>query len=169
MALTLVVEDGSGLSTANSYATEAQGDSYHDGHLYATSWTGATSANKEAALVMATRLLDENIDWTGRKFDEDQALDWPRSGTSDRDGYAIDHDEIPASLANATAELARWLIDSDRTAEAGTEGFRRLKADTLEMEIDKTDRAGVLPRVVVRMIRHLGRPVGGIAAPVVRT
>lgn len=33
MALTLVKEDGSGLASANSYASVADGDAYHDGHL----------------------------------------------------------------------------------------------------------------------------------------
>ena len=58
MALTLIKEDGTGKVDANSYATAADGDAYHDGHLYATAWTGATLANKEKALVMATRLID---------------------------------------------------------------------------------------------------------------
>jgi len=58
MALTLILETGAGLANANSYATVAESDAYHDGHLYATAWTGATSGNKAAALVMATRLID---------------------------------------------------------------------------------------------------------------
>ena len=37
MALTLVKETGAGLSNANSYANAADGDAYHDGHLYAFS------------------------------------------------------------------------------------------------------------------------------------
>ena len=36
MALTLVKEDGTGKADANSYADVADGDSYHDGHLYAS-------------------------------------------------------------------------------------------------------------------------------------
>jgi len=54
MALTLVKETGTGLSNANSYADAAEGDAYHEGHLYASSWTGASTGTKEAALVMAT-------------------------------------------------------------------------------------------------------------------
>ena len=36
MPLVLVKEDGSGLTAANSYASVADGDAYHLGHLYAT-------------------------------------------------------------------------------------------------------------------------------------
>ena len=39
MALTLIKETGAGLVDANSYASAADGDAYHDGHLYATAWT----------------------------------------------------------------------------------------------------------------------------------
>ena len=39
MSLTLIKEDGTGKADANSYASVADGDAYHDGHLYATAWT----------------------------------------------------------------------------------------------------------------------------------
>ena len=55
MTLTLIKEDGSGLATANAYADASDGDADHEGHLYATAWTAATAANREKALVMASR------------------------------------------------------------------------------------------------------------------
>ena len=33
MALVLVREDGTGKADANSYATRAEGDAYHEGHV----------------------------------------------------------------------------------------------------------------------------------------
>ena len=57
MSLVLVKEDGTGLVNANSYASAADGDTYHAGHYYGSAWTGATTGNKEIALVMATRLI----------------------------------------------------------------------------------------------------------------
>ena len=41
MALTLIKEDGSGMADANCYADVADGDAYHEGHLYASAWTDA--------------------------------------------------------------------------------------------------------------------------------
>ncbi len=48
-----------GASNANSYCSRADGDAYHEAHLYASAWTGATADQKDAALFWATRLLDE--------------------------------------------------------------------------------------------------------------
>lgn len=168
MALTLVKETGAGLTTANSYATAAEGDTYHDKHAYATTWTGATTANKEAALVMATRLLDEGITWAGTRNTKDQALEWPRVGAYDRGGWAIDNDELPTLLVDATAEMARWLLSSDRTAEAGTEGFSSLKVGTLALVIDKGDRKNIIPPVVLRMLEPVGRAGTGGTRRLVR-
>ena len=82
MALVLVKEDGTGKPDANSYADVAGGDSYHDGHLYASAWTGATADKKAAALVMATRLIDSQFQFSGSRTSESQALQWPRGGMS---------------------------------------------------------------------------------------
>ena len=45
MALTLKKEDGSGFSDANAYADVTDGDAYHEGHLYASAWTGASAGD----------------------------------------------------------------------------------------------------------------------------
>ena len=88
-------------ASADSYATVAEGDTYHDNHLYATDWTGATTANKEKALKMATRILDEKIDWSGTKTTDSQALAWGRSDVLD-DGYSVSSTIVPEPVKNAT-------------------------------------------------------------------
>ena len=35
---------------ANSYASATDGDAYHDGHLYATAWTAATTGTSHASV-----------------------------------------------------------------------------------------------------------------------
>lgn len=142
--------------SANSYATQAQADTYHEGRLFATAWTNAVTGNKDAALVWATRLLDNHFDWTAGKFTLTQALRWPRFGALDRDGHLIDANGLPVSLIEATAELARILIGSDRTLEAGTEGLKSLKVDVIKLEFDKLDRLGTIPDEVYQMVAHLG-------------
>lgn len=161
MALTLTAETGTGSATANSYATVAQGNSYHDGHLYATGWTGATTANKEAALVMATRLIDDSFQFEGSKTGDTQALEWPRFDIIDRSGFLVQATTIPAALVNATAELGRWLLAADRTAETEDLGFKRLKAGSVEMEVDRSDRRALIPDIVVSMLAPFGRLMGG--------
>ena len=155
MALTLDATIGG--ASANSYTTVAQGDSYHEGRLFVTDWTGAADATKEAALVWATRLLDSHFDWQGSKFTLEQALRWPRFGALDRDGQLFDSNELPPELRDAVSELARLLIIGDRSIETGTEGLKRLKVDVIELEFDKFDRIETISDEVYQMISHLGR------------
>lgn len=149
----IVVENGTGLTTANSYVSVDDASIYFEARLNATTWTGASNTNKEIALQMATRLLDELVAWDGYKYDETNALMWPRGSTVDRAGYAIDVDEMPQFLLDVTAEFAMWLLASDRTAEDDTLGFRKLKAGSLEMEINRWDRKALMPDVVWNMVR----------------
>ncbi len=169
MALTIVVETGSGESNSNSYASAANGDSYHDGHLYAGDWTTASASTKAASLVMATRLLDDFINYEGIKENKDNALEWPRVGAEDRSGFLIPSDTIPNELRDATAEFARFLIASDRTADPDTLGFSKMKAGSLAIEIDKHDRVNIVPKVVAAMLFPFGKvALKGISIKAVR-
>lgn len=116
MALVLVVEDGTGLTTANSYATVAEANTYHEGRLHNLAWQNDYDDDtKAAALVWATRLLDQ-LRWEGNRMTTTQALRWPRGNVLDRERDALlDDDEIPAWLKDATAELAARLVEEDRT------------------------------------------------------
>lgn len=113
--MALVVEDGTGLSTANSYLSEADADTYNTDHSVSTDWSGADSADKEKALRLATQYLDVRYDgrWKSYRSNEDQALDWPRWYAKDSDGYYWDTDQIPQRLKDATAELALRVIEGD--------------------------------------------------------
>jgi len=174
--MALVLDATVGGVASNSYATEAEGDSYHEGRLFATAWSGASTVNKEAALAWASRMLDYSFDWTGYKYTIEQAMRWPRYSALDRDGQLFDSNEIPSELKDAVAELARLLIAGDRGAETGTEGLKRLKVDVIELEFDKLDRVETVPDEVYQMISHLGRlqsttSSGGqaVAVPLIRT
>jgi len=115
MAATFVVEDGTGLSNANSYLSVADADTYHDNHSGSTDWSGATQANKEKALRLATQYLEVRYDgrWKEYRTNEDQSLAWPRAYVYDVDGYYYGTDEIPQCLKDATAELALRVIEGD--------------------------------------------------------
>ena len=83
MALTLIKEDGSGMVDANSYASVADGDAYHDGHLYKSAWSLVDTDKRATALVMATRLIDAEYQFGGVRATIAQALQWPRSDCRD--------------------------------------------------------------------------------------
>jgi hypothetical protein len=166
----LIKEDGSGKVDANSYADVAEGDAYHEAHLYATDWTGASSGTKTAALVFATRLIDAHYQFRGFKAHDTQALQWPREFARDddalhvsgigrlmsRSGY-FNSDIVPKLLRDATIETARELIKEDRTEAPDGEGLASLSiTGTLSLNFDKRDRRPVIPHVAQAMLSKLG-------------
>ena len=142
-------------SSADSYVSVADADAYHDNHLYASTWTSASTANKEKALKMATRILDEKIDWVGTKATEQQALGWGRYDVTD-EGYTVSSTIIPQPIKNATSEFARHLIGSDLTGNADGKGLSSLAVGSVSLTFDKNDTAGVMPDIVQEMLRGWG-------------
>jgi hypothetical protein len=158
MALTLIATPAA--TNANTYCTLAEAETYFEARLNITEWTAASDANKNIALTMATRLLDERMQWSGSAYTETQALSFPRYSVYDSNGIVFDETTIPQWLINATAEFAFHLLKSDRTAEAGTKGIRYMRVDKIAMSLDKTDRSGVIPTTVWEMVRYYGTKIG---------
>src|SRR4051794_16225653 len=171
MALTLVQEDGTGKVDANTYALVADGDAYHDAHLYATAWTAALLADKEKALAMATRLIDEEFQFNGAKTTAGQALQWPRQRCPDPDlapdtilvwpvlfqAPCVPSNQVPARVVQATCELARELLLADRTAAPAGEGIGRQRlADQSEITWDKTDRRPIISQAAQALLGKYG-------------
>lgn len=157
MPLTLIQETGAGLATANSYASAADGDAYHDGHLYAAAWTAATPANQEKALVFATRLIDAEYQFAGWKANELQALQWPCASCRDPDGVEdLPADAVPKAVLDATCELARELLVTDRTAPPEGEGLKYDHTSTVQRGYDKQDQRPVIPRVAQALLAKYG-------------
>lgn len=148
-------------SDANAYANAADGDAYHDGHLYASAWTAATLASKEAALVMATRLIDVEYQFNGDRSKPTQALQWPREDCNDADasGETLASNAVPNEVIQATCEMARELLIADRTAAPPGEGLKYQNAGTTQTEYDKKDTRPVLSRVAQAMLAKYGELV----------
>ncbi len=106
MAATFVVEDGTGLSNANSLMSVADADQILENYDDPSSWSTATDAVKENSLRQATRYLNYNYIWDGAKTVSTQALQWPRVRTYDEDELLIASDEIPQRVLEACAHLA---------------------------------------------------------------
>lgn len=157
MALTLIKETGAGLVDANSYASAADGDAYHDGHLYATAWTAATTPDKEKALVFATRLIDAEYQFAGWKANDSQSLQWPRMSCRDPDGEEdLPADAVPRAVADATCELARELLIVDRTAAPAGEGLKYYNDGSVQSGYDKSDRRPIISQVAQAMLAKYG-------------
>ena len=178
MALTLIKEDGTGKANANSYATAVDGDAYHDGHLYPAAWTAATADRKDAALVMATRLIDAEYQFNGTKANDGQALQWPRYLCPDADcarlwgGTAyVSSDQVPKAVVDAVCEMARELLIVDRTAAPAGEGLKYLNDGGTQTGYDKSDTRPVISPVAQAMLAKLGALIKsrGGAVRLVRT
>lgn len=156
MPLTLV--STAGASNANSYISRSDADLYHESHYYASTWTAASNGNKDIVLVWATRILDATYEWVGTIASDTQSLRWPRAATYDKDGRLLANDAIPEAIEFATAELARHLLVSDRTAPESTDlAMRRVKAGSIEVEYvnGSSAAAETVPDAVFDLIRHL--------------
>ena len=153
----LVKEAGAGLTNANSYASVADGDAYHDGHLYATAWTGATLEKKTAALVMASRLIDAEYQFGGVRALVSQSLQWPREDCPDPDaGAMIAETIVPKAVVEAACELARELIITDRTAAPAGEGLSYQNVGSNQTGYNKADTRPIIPAVVQALLGKYG-------------
>jgi len=174
MPLTLIKETGDGLADANAYAAVVDADAYHDGHLYPAVWTTADPTTQAAALVMATRLIDTLFQFKGFRRLSTQALQWPRRWVPDPDndsgsvffglpgGPYFDETKIPKFLVDATCELARELIEQDRTDDPDDEGLKSIAVEgAVNLEFNAATRRPVATAVVQAMLGKVGDYIGG--------
>lgn len=103
MAITLVVEDGSGNPDANSYTDISFLDQYHSdrGNAY---WDGLDDEVKKACAIRATDYIDKRFKrrFRGFRSSQDQSLAWPRFNAFDDDGYQLV--DVPEQIKKAHAE-----------------------------------------------------------------
>lgn len=114
----MAIDATPGGPSANSYALVAEADAYFATRPFSTSWTGLTpgaetTALKEGALIMATRLIDSRACFNGTSVSDAQALRWPMAGMLSRNGFPIGTNVIPVPLKEAVYEMALALLDSD--------------------------------------------------------
>lgn len=130
--MNLIVEDGTGLTNAESYCSVAAADARHSAFGNAA-WTG-TDAVKEAALRRATAYMEQAYRgrWKGTKLLRAQALSWPRYG-AEADGWDISGTTVPADVANACADLALRALAGDLNADLSRAVIRE-KVGPLETE-----------------------------------
>ena len=142
-------------ANSDSFLTVAEADTYWATNLYATTWVAGTTANKEKALKMATRILDEKCAWSGTRASSTQALGWGRTDVT-YDGITVSSTTVPIQIKNATAQFAGDLLVSNLTANSEGKGLNSLRVGEITLDFDKTDTAGVMPEIVQEMLRGWG-------------
>ena len=154
--MAIVVEDGTGLTNANSYAGAADAKTYHADRGN-TAWAAAASASQTAALIKATSFVD------GRYFgrfrglfpvDSAQALQWPRVDATDARGYFISG--VPLALKEAVYEAALLFLSEDLNASQERGGaVKKVKVGLVEQEFSDFAPAETLYPSVEQKIRPL--------------
>lgn len=105
MAVTLIVEDGTGKSDANALVSLSGFKSYCDDR--GSSYAGFTDDTLSGAIVRASAFLGAAYRWHGVKISgRAQAMPWPRAGVFDRDGFVVAGDEVPREIVAACCEIA---------------------------------------------------------------
>ena len=136
--VTLSVQDDEGSETAaNTYISLADATTYFEDRNNAT-WAALSDANKDFALVKARDYLDADFYFIGGKETSTQNTEWPRSGASTPEGYAIDG--IPTNLKYCQCELAvrasAAVLAPDISYESGGKTIIKEKKKVGDIETD---------------------------------
>lgn len=121
----LVIEDGTGLSNADSYIDVVYADAYFLKRGI-TQWASLT--NKESLIIRSMDYIENNYSYKGEKLVSSQSLSFPR---------VIDGETVvpPLALKNAVCELALKSNVEDLLADTDKTTIRE-KVGALEIEYD---------------------------------
>ena len=100
--MALVIEDGTGVSGANSYVAWTDFTSWADARDI--SITNHNQQDHIEAHILRAMDYFENLNFIGRKATQEQTLQWPRAQVV-IDTYAIDANTIPDQVKTAIYEL----------------------------------------------------------------
>jgi len=177
--MSITVEDGSGVTSANSYITLATFTDYcYDLGLQTSTGLDLEDEDEEALekAMLRAMVYIESRDFKGCKADEDYSLEWPRDGVEDRNGYALDNDDIPTNLKNAQARAAYeeyMNVGCLQKNLARGDLVKSEKIDVLKFEYDTYAPQSTIFQVVnsylIGLVNTDGVVGGGSYASVVRT
>lgn len=136
------------------YGTQADAIIYITGLLgrEATLWIVASSTNQAKSLNFATKVLN-SLSWTGTRTVAGQALAWPRTGATDRDGEAIADSTTPQDVIDACYTLAMLLLaDPTVAARRADKNTKKVEAGTAAVTFFRPQRVGALPKQVMDLL-----------------
>lgn len=158
--MSLVVEDGTGLSTAEAYCSVAEATAYHAARGN-TAWEDLDSDIQEQCLRKASSYMvgEYCLRWRGNRLNETQTLDWPRSLVPRRDvafGAYCPQDSVPQEVKNACASLALRAATAELIKDQG-----QRKSSVTVGPISTTYEAGSKVSVTYSEIDAMLRPFLG--------
>jgi len=155
--MALIVEDGTGLETAESYVSVVDCGTYCTAHAIAA-WTG-TDAAKESALRNATQYIDTNYQFKHEKTYVDQALEFPR--------YWWEWDDPQMNrLRAACCELAVKALSGSLYADVQAQQTIKVKVGPIEKTTTPSASGQVTYKQVDSLLKQL--ILGGGSVAVIR-
>lgn len=170
---------------SNAYVDVAGATALLDERLNTQPWYAppqdvTLQAQREAALITATRLLDEQFIWRGTPTMSTQALGWPRTAVQDPQRRPVDPARVPDVVQRATAYYALALLrdtsESPTAVAAGTIKRQVLGETSIEyFQPGSTTTTRLLPPATTvpteirQMLQGYGLVHGGVMVPLIRT
>ena len=156
-----------GSLSSNSYLTAAEtGDvlSLVAASSRCKAWNALATADKELFLMRATRLLEQFMEWDGRKVMDDQPIGWPRDFVygPDRCLY-LPNNVIPTQVKEAQALMALHLSEGFEADDQAASPVDYIKVSSIAVSF-ASERAArssmLLPPEVVEKLRGFGEYIG---------
>lgn len=147
--MSIVIEDGSIVSGANSYATEAEFAAFYAAR--AVTLSGTYTA--EQLLILAMDYI-ESQRYKGIKRTRDQLLQWPRVDVY-IDGYYFDSDDIPVELKKAQMQAALAIDASNSPQQNAPRKTIREKVGDLEVQYSEGSAAVVIDVKIMSFLYKL--------------
>jgi hypothetical protein len=129
-----------GSDTYSVYALTADPVADADSYLAAkigSTWSTATTLEKQQAIISAARFMDRAVLWSGDKTSASQPREWPRDNAKDgcNGDEAVPDGTTPDAIAHGEFELADALF-LDSTIQTGTgtgSNVKKVKAGSAEV------------------------------------
>lgn len=152
--MALVVEDGTGLTTSNSFAAVADADTFLGDRGF-TAWAALTTQAKEYALIAATDYLNSAFAYVGIRVSTTQSLAWPRfSNTMTRLPQGV-----PVQLKQAVYRVALYIATEGVNmfgVVSSADMVRRVQAGSVSVEFsDAAISAAASGRVLMPWLRDI--------------
>lgn len=147
--MTIIVEDGTIVSGANSYVSEAEFATFYG----ARNITLSGDFTAEQLLILAMDYI-ESLNYIGIKRQYTQGLQWPRTNVV-IDGYYQDIDIIPTELKNGLMQTAIAIDQGNNPQQNAPRRTKREKVEGLEVEYADGASAVVIDRKVMGFLRKL--------------
>ena len=149
MTATIIVEDGSIVTGANSYVSVADLTTYGTDRGITIS-----AANPEDLLIEAMDYI-ESLEYIGYQYTEDQPLSWPRSGAVKKKLWQYEVTEIPQDLIDGLCEVALAIDAGNSPLSNIDRSTIREKVGPVEVEYKKGSAANTIVKKINTKLKDL--------------